>query len=181
MPYRSLLTALAICLFSFGAASAEDPVVRGKESFLLSGDATTGRTLIGFATGKPNTAYVIAAPRPDRMLVSVHPAADGLYVLTRRGAQLLFLRIPAQADGDMAPAMPAKIASGCRNCRAFPVLRVHQISDIALPDGTITAILADPRTPGISIVLEQPGAGRKVLRYDPSVGQFISGPNAPLM
>lgn len=179
--HRSLLTALAICLFSFGAATAEDlAVVRGKESFLLSGN-TTSRTLIGFATGKPSTAYVIAGPRPDRMLVSVNPAADGLYVLTRRGAQVLFLRIPAQADGDMAPAMPPKIASGCRNCRAFPVLRVHQISDIALPDGTITAILADPRTPGIAVVLERPGAGRQVLRYDPSVGRFISGPNTPLM
>jgi hypothetical protein len=179
MPYRSLLTALAICISSLGAAAAENPVIRGKESFLLSGN-TTSRTLIGFATGKPGNAYVIAGPRPDRMLESVHPAADGLYVLARRGAREMLLRIPAQADGDMAPAMPAKIVSGCRNCRAFPVLRVHQISDIALPDGTITAILADPRRPGVSVVLERP-AGRRVFHYDPSAGQFVGGSNGPLM
>lgn len=176
--HRSLLTAFAICLISFGPALAQNhPVMRGKETFLLSGNDTT---LIGFATGKPSTAYVIIGPRPDRTLESVHPAADGLYVLARKGAQELLLRIPAQADGDMAPAMPPKIASGCRNCRAFPVLRVHQISDIALPDGTIAAILADPRTPGITVVLERP-AGRKILRYDPSAGQFVGGSNAPLM
>lgn len=182
MPYRSLLSALAICLFSFGAATAENhPVIRGNETFLLAGKDVPGQALIGFTTGKPSTAFQLVEARPDRTLVSVHPAADGLYVLARSGARAWFLRIPAQADGDMAPAVPEKIASGCRNCRSFPALQFQQISDVALPNGTITAILADPRTQGISIVLERPGAGRQILRYDPSNRQFVGGSNGPLM
>lgn len=172
MSHRSLLMGLAICLLSFDTATADShPVIRGKETFVISGKEVPNSRLIGFETGKrQNAAFELVGPRPDCTLVSVHPAADGLYVLARNGAHAWFLRIPAQADGDMAPVMPQKIASGCRNCRAFPVLRVHHISDIALPDGTITAILADPLKSGISVVLERPGVGRQVLRYDPSVG-----------
>ncbi|GAA0580309.1 hypothetical protein GCM10008942_31510 [Rhizomicrobium electricum] len=157
-------------------------MVRGNQTFLLSTQNAPNGKLLFLRNGQPpDMAAELMPARPDRTLLSVHPAADGLYVLARKSARMMLLRIPVQPDGGMDPALPQKIAANCRNCRSFPALRFSQITDIAIPDGTIIAIQADARTPGITIVLERRGAKPEHLRYDPALGQFVGGQSVPLM
>ncbi|NIJ50331.1 hypothetical protein [Rhizomicrobium electricum] len=197
---RTQLTVLTIFAFSFLAALVPQAaqagtttdtriagpvavsVVRGNQTFLLSTQNAPNGKLLFLRNGQPpDMAAELMPARPDRTLLSVHPAADGLYVLARKSARMMLLRIPVQPDGGMDPALPQKIAANCRNCRSFPALRFSQITDIAIPDGTIIAIQADARTPGITIVLERRGAKPEHLRYDPALGQFVGGQSVPLM
>jgi hypothetical protein len=111
---------------------------------------------------------------------SIHSAADGLYVLAHERSRIRLLRVAAKADGRMKPAMPQHAMDGCRNCRSLPMLRLHRVSDVDLPEGTVTAVVSDPQTPGLTIVMDRRGA-KTEFRYDPSAGHFISLQTKPLM
>jgi len=102
--------------------------MRGPEIFLLSHkDAPTFKVL-ALRAGQPLASASILLPaQADRVIESIHAAADALYVLARHGAYSQLLRIP----------------SGSKS-----------IEEVALPyRGHIDEAFTDPRTPGVALDL----------------------------
>jgi prolyl oligopeptidase len=119
----------------------------GDTIFLLSHkDAPTFQVLT-IKAGQPLEAARILVPAAkDRVIDSIHAAADALYALARRGAYSQLLRI---AHGSAA------------------------IDEIALPfKGLIGEAFTDPRQPGITIRLESFVIPPTTFAYDPARNTF---------
>ncbi|MEI9994170.1 MAG: prolyl oligopeptidase family serine peptidase [Rhizomicrobium sp.] len=119
----------------------------GDRLYLLSHkDAPTFKVL-SVKAGEPLSAATVLIPaQPDRVIDSVRAASDALYVLARKGAYSLLLRIP---DGAGA------------------------IEEIALPfKGHVAEAFTDPRAPGITIELESFVVPPTTLAYDPATKRF---------
>jgi prolyl oligopeptidase len=102
--------------------------MRGPEIFLLSHkDAPTFKVLT-LRAGQPLASASILVPaQADRVIESIHAAADALYVLARHGAYSQLLRIPSGSTS---------------------------IEEVALPyRGHIDEAFTDPRTPGVTLDL----------------------------
>jgi prolyl oligopeptidase len=121
--------------------------MHGEDIFLLSHkDAPTFKVL-SVKAGKPLSAAITLVPaQPDRVIEAVHAAADGLYVLTRRGAYSQLLRIP----------------TGSRT-----------IEEIALPvTGHVSEVFSDPRMAGAVLTLASWVVPESLFAYKPQDKSF---------
>jgi len=102
--------------------------MRGPEIFLLSHkDAPTFKVLM-LRAGQPlASASTLVPAQADRVIESIHAAADALYVFARHGAYSQLLRIPAGSTA---------------------------IEEVSLPfRGHVGEAFTDPRTPGVTLDL----------------------------
>ena len=119
--------------------------VAGNRIFLLSHkDAPTFKVL-ALNAGEPIVAAkeVIAA-RPDRVIEGIAAASDGLYVRARRGVYSELLKIPLEGGPEQAIELPFK--------------------------GSINELSADPRYPGVKLILDSWAVPQRNLAYDPGKG-----------
>ncbi len=126
--------------------------MKGDEIFLLSHkDAPTFKVLGLRADQTIADARVIVPADPERVLDSVHAAADALYVLARKGAYSQLLRVPPPANEKDA----------------------YKIEAVTLPfKGHISEAFTDPRVPGIVISLESFVVPPTLFSFDPATGKF---------
>ena len=126
--------------------------MRGDEIYLLSHKDAPTFKVIGLTAADPlSKTRVIVPADPQRVIDSVHAAADALYVLARRGAYSELLRVPAAANDKTDP----------------------RIESVTLPfKGHISEAFTDPRVPGIVISLESFVVPPTELSYDPATGKF---------
>jgi prolyl oligopeptidase len=119
----------------------------GDTIYLLSHKNAPTFQVLGVKAGQLlATARVLVPAEKDRVIDSIHAASDALYVLARRGAYSLLLRVP-QASG--------------------------KIEEIALPfKGHIEEAFSDPRQPGITIALESFVIAPTTFAYDPAKKNF---------
>lgn len=121
--------------------------VAGNTLYLLSHKNAPTFQVLAVAAGKPlSTASVVVPAAKDRVLDSIHAAADALYVVARRGAYSVLLRVPHGANA---------------------------VSEIALPfKGHIGDVFTDPRQPGVTIQLESFVVPPATYAYDPAGEHF---------
>ena len=119
----------------------------GERIFLLSHKNAPTFQVLTVKAGRPLSEASVSVPaEKDRVIDSIHAAADGLYVLARHGAYSLLLRAPL--DGGKAES-------------------------IALPfKGYVSEAFADPRQPGVTIALESFVVPPSTYSYDPAKGRF---------
>ena len=119
----------------------------GDDIFLLSHkDAPTFKVLAVKAGQPLSSAITLVPAQPDRVIEAVHAAADGLYVLARRGAYSQLLRVPS--------------GSGT-------------IEEIALPvPGHVAEAFTDPRVPGAVLTLSSWVLPESVFAYKPADKSF---------
>ena len=124
-----------------GADAAGDTI------YLLSQKNAPTFQVLSVKAGQPFVAARLLVPaEKDRVIDSIHAASDALYVLARRGAYSLLLRVPH--------------ASG-------------KIEEVALPfKGHIESAFVDPREPGITIGLESFVVPPTTFVYDPAKKRF---------
>ncbi len=124
---------------------AEDAA--GDTIYLLSHkDAPTFRVL-SVKNGEPlATARVLVAAERDRVIDSIHAASDALYVLARRGAYSLLLRVPYGSEKPEEVVLPFK--------------------------GHIAEAFTDARQPGITIALESFVIPPIIFAYEPAQNTF---------
>ncbi len=148
-PAASAATAAAPWKLLFDRGDAITNIdARGNEIFLLSHkDAPTFKVLV-LKAGEPlASAKVLVPADPARVIESIHAAADGLYVMTRKGAYSELLRVPTGTS---------------------------KIEAIALPvNGHIAELFTDPRAPGASLQLSSWVVAPTSYRYDPKTGHFV--------
>ncbi len=101
----------------------------GNDLFLLSHKNAPTFQVLGLHAGQSlDAARVLVPAMPDRVIDSIHAAADGLYVLARQGAYSQLLRVGYGGKGS--------------------------VDEIALPfKGHVYSAFTDPSQPGISIDL----------------------------
>lgn len=119
----------------------------GSKVFLLSRvDAPTFKVL-ELDMGSPlSNARTILAPSSDRIIESIHAAADGLYVVARRGLYARLLRVTS---------------SGA-------------IEEFELPaQGQITEAYSDPTKPGIAIAFESWNVPSRIYEYRPDARTYV--------
>jgi len=123
--------------------------VYGDEIYLLSHqDAPTFKVLALHAGQPLAAARTLVPPQRERVIESIHVAADALYVLAREGIYSRLLRI----------------AHGSANVQV-----------IELPfKGYITATFTDARVAGLQLTLESWIDPPTVFAYDPARGAFSS-------
>lgn len=121
--------------------------MRGNEIFLLSHQDAPTFKVLALKAGEPlSSATTLVAAEPDRVIDSVHAAADALYVLARKGAYSQLLRIPTGTT---------------------------RVDDVPLPfKGHIAEAFTDPRVPGVTIQLQSYVVPPTELAYDPKSGTF---------
>ena len=119
----------------------------GNTIFLLSHKNAPTFQVLSVQAGQPlATARVVVPAEKDRVIDSIRAASDALYVLARRGAYSLLLRVPHGSA---------------------------EIEQIALPfKGHIGEAFADPREPGITIDLANFAVPPTTLAYDPAKKTF---------
>ncbi len=124
--------------------------VRGEHIYLLSNkDAPTGQLLVVRAGEPMASARVVVPAQPGRLIESVAPAADGIYVVAREG---LYSRLYRLADGAGEP------------------------EEITLPGrGSIdaTTLFAHPRRPGITLLFDSWTRPPSTFSYDPAERRFV--------
>jgi len=122
--------------------------VRGDELFLLSHRDAPTFEVLALRAGQPlAAATTLVAPRPDRVVESIHAAADALYVSTREGIYSHLLRIPAGSTTATEVALPLR--------------------------GYVSYAFTDPRAAGITITLESWTEPDRTLAYDTQTAQFV--------
>jgi prolyl oligopeptidase len=119
--------------------------VAGSRIFLMSHkDAPTFKVL-ALNAGEPiSAAREVIAARPDRLIEGIAAAADGLYVRARRGVYSQLIRIPLDGGPEQIVELPFK--------------------------GSIDELSADPRYPGVNLILDSWAVPPKVVAYDPAKG-----------
>lgn len=119
----------------------------GDNIFLLSHKNAPTFQVLSVQAGQPLAAARVVVPaEKDRVIDSIGAASDALYVLARRGAYSLLLRVPHGSA---------------------------EIEQIALPfKGHIGESFTDPREPGITIDLESFAVPPTTLAYDPPTKRF---------
>lgn len=121
--------------------------MRGDEIFLLSHRNAPTFKVLSVKAGQPLAAATTLLPaREDRIIDSIHAAADGLYVIARQGPYSLLLRIPAGKTQVQEIPLPFK----CHIGEAF----------------------SDPRVPGLSLSLESWVIAPSEYNYDATTGKF---------
>lgn len=121
--------------------------MRGDEIFLLSHkDAPTFKVLVVKAGQPLASATTLVPDDPARVIDSIHAAADALYVLARKGAYSVLLRVPTGST---------------------------TVEEVKLPfKGHISDAFTDPRQNGIAIQLESFVVPPSELSYDPAKKVF---------
>ena len=121
--------------------------VRGDELFLLSHRDAPMFKVLALRAGAPlESATTLIAPQPDRLIESIHAAADALYVLALEGGYSRLLRIPTGST---------------------------QATEVPLPfKGYVSDAFADPTRPGIALSLESWTVPATLFNYDPKTGSF---------
>jgi len=119
--------------------------VAGSRIFLMSHkDAPTFKVL-ALNAGEPiSAAREVIAARPDRLIEGIAAAADGLYVRARRGVYSQLIRIPLDGGPEQIVELPFK--------------------------GSIDELSADPRYPGVNLIVDSWAVPPKVVAYDPAKG-----------
>ena len=120
----------------------------GDQLFLLSHqNAPTFQVLVMPSGQSLSQAKVLLPADPNRVVESIHAAADGLYVGVRVGSYSKLLRVP------LAGGTPL---------------------EIALPfQGAIGEMFADPRAPGVRLLLESYVRPPTAFRYEPDSKRFV--------
>jgi prolyl oligopeptidase len=115
--------------------------------YLLSHKNAPTFQVLSLAVGQPlSAARVLVPAQDDRVIDSIHVASDALYVLARRRAYSLLLRVPH--------------ASGT-------------VEEVALPfKGLVGEAFADSRQPGIAINLQSFVVPPMTFAYDPAKKTF---------
>jgi prolyl oligopeptidase len=122
---------------------------RGDDAFLVSHKNAPTGLVLQVKTGAPiSTAAVLVPAQADRVIEDVHAAADGLYVLARRGAYSTLLRVPAGSNKIDEVALPAK--------------------------GHIAEAFADSSKPGININFTSWVLPPREYAYDPAARKFAA-------
>jgi prolyl oligopeptidase len=119
----------------------------GDTIYLLSHKNAPTFRVLSVKVGEPlATARVLVPAEKDRVIDAIHAASDALYVLARRGAYSLLLRVPHAAG---------------------------RMEEIALPfKGHIREAFAEPRQPGITINLQSFVVPPTTFAYDPAKKSF---------
>lgn len=119
----------------------------GNIIYLLSHKNAPTFQVLSIKAGQPlATAKVLVPAEQDRVIDSIHAASDALYVLARRGAYSLLLRVP-HATG--------------------------KAEEIALPfKGIVGEAFTDSRQPGITVGLESFVVPPTTFAYDPAKKTF---------
>ena len=119
----------------------------GDQLFLLSHRNAPTFQVLGVTAGQQLAAARVLVPaKPDRVIDSIHAAADGLYVLARQGAYSRMLRM---AYGSGA------------------------VEEVALPfEGHVDSAFTDPSQPGISVALSSWVVPPTEFSYDPLGRRF---------
>lgn len=120
---------------------------RGDDLFLLSHNNAPTFQVLALHAGEPLSAAKVLVPAdPARVIESVQTAADGVYILARRGAYSELLRVPTGTT---------------------------KIETIALPmNGHIAEMFTDPRVPGAALQMSSWVVAPTSYRYDPPTGRF---------
>jgi prolyl oligopeptidase len=121
--------------------------MRGPEIFLLSHKNAPTFKVLTLRAGQPlASASTLVPAQADRVIESIHAAADAVYVLARHGAYSQLLRIPAGSTA---------------------------IEEVALPiRGHIGEAFTDPRTPGVALNLSSFTAPPAEFVYSPANKSF---------
>jgi prolyl oligopeptidase len=121
--------------------------MRGPEIFLLSHKGAPTFQVLSLRAGAPlSSAATLLAAQPDRVIEGIHAAADALYVLARRGAYSVLLRIPAGTQ---------------------------RIEEVALPfAGHIDEAFTDPRSAGVTVKLSSWVVPATLFAYRPESRGF---------
>ncbi|MEJ0028445.1 MAG: prolyl oligopeptidase family serine peptidase [Rhizomicrobium sp.] len=121
--------------------------VHGSTVFLLSHKDAPTFQVLSVQAGKPLAhAKVLVPATPDRVIESIHAAADGLYVLTTRGVYSELLRVDYKTGKAEPIALPMK--------------------------GHIGETFTDQRRPGIVFDFSSWVLPPTEYRYDPKTGKF---------
>jgi prolyl oligopeptidase len=119
----------------------------GSKVFLLSRANAPTFKVLELDIGSPlSSARTVIAPSSDRIIESIHAAADGLYVVARRRLYARLLRVTS---------------SGA-------------IQDLELPaQGQITEAFSDPTQPGIAIAFESWSLPSRIYEYRPGARSHV--------
>lgn len=128
--------------------------VAGTRIFLMTHkDAPTFKVL-ALNAGEPiSAAKEVVAARPDRVIEAIATAADGLYVHARRGVYSELIRVPLAGGPEEVIALPFK--------------------------GSINELSADPRYPGVDLILDSWAVPPKAVAYVPGQGFSDLGMGKP--
>jgi prolyl oligopeptidase len=121
--------------------------ISGAHIFLLSKADAPNFKVLELAAGAPlSAARTILPARPDRVIESIHAAADGLYVVARRGLYATILRIGPGGG----------------------------VREIPLPfRGAVSEAFADPAQAGLTIRLTSWTEHAREFADDPAQGRFV--------
>ena len=119
----------------------------GDTIYLLSHKNAPTFQVLGVKAGAPlASARVLVPAEKDRVIDSIHAAADALYMLARRGAYSLLLRLPHGST---------------------------KVEEVTLPfQGHLEEAFTDPRQPGITVDLESFVVPPKTLAFNPATKSF---------
>lgn len=119
--------------------------VSGNRIFLLSHKDAPTFQVLALDAGQPvSTARVLIAAQPGRLIEAIAAAADGLYVHARRGVYSELIRVPLAGGPEQAIPLPFK--------------------------GSIDELSADPRFPGVDLVVDSWAVPPRALAYNPGNG-----------
>ena len=119
----------------------------GSDLFLLSHKNAPTFQVLALQAGQPlSTAKVLVAAQPDRVIEGINAAADGLYVLARKGAYSELLRVDPKTGKTAEIALPTK--------------------------GHVGSVFSDPRYAGVTPELSSWVLAPTLYRYDPKSGKF---------
>jgi prolyl oligopeptidase len=117
----------------------------GNRIFLLSHKNAPTFKVLALNAGEPiSAAKELVAARADRLIEGIAAASDGLYVRTRHGVYSELIKVPLEGGPEQAIALPFK--------------------------GSINELSADPRFPGVKLVLDSWAVPQRNLAYDPGKG-----------
>lgn len=122
--------------------------ISGERLFLLSHQEAPTFKVLALQAGQALAQATVLLPAdPQRIVESIHAAADGLYVATRAGIYSKLLRVPL---GGGPPV------------------------EITLPfQGAIGEMFADPRAPGVTLLLESFVRAPTAFHYEPGSKRFV--------
>ena len=129
----------------------DDDVTRlsviGDRIYLLSHKDAPTFKVIEVRAGQPlSTAKVIVPARAGRLIEGITAASDGLYVNAREGVYSELFRIPLDGGPEQPITLPFK--------------------------GSIGEVAADPRVPGVKVIVESWAVPARAIGYDPAAAHF---------
>ena len=124
-----------------------DTEAAGDHIYVLSHKDAPTFKVMAFKVGEPlSAAKTIVAAEPGRLIESISPASDGLYVRARRGVYSELFRVPLDGGAEEPIALPMK--------------------------GSISELFAEPLSPGALIIMDSWAVPPTSLIYDPSIKAF---------